>query len=179
MTRRTAREIAVGLGFSLVMNEEFAEDVLEGFFEPEHYKSLADENPLFEAYPDERQLEYIKTLVKLIFNHRLELDSHIAAHSKGWKVERISKTAAAIMRCAICEILYLDDVPTAAAINEAVELAKGYENEDVVSFINGILGSFAHCLEGEILQPPEAAEEPPQAEKEQTENLAKPQMDEK
>ena len=141
------------------MNECFAEDVLEGFFEAEHFESLADENPIFEKYPDKRQLEYIKRLVGLIYDHRLELDKHIADHSKGWKVERISKTATAIMRCAICEILYFEDIPTSVAINEAVELAKGYENEDVVSFINGILGSFARSLEGAGAEEvPEAAE---------------------
>ena len=46
------------------------------------------------------------------------------------------------MRCAVCEILYMDDVPDAAAINEAVELAKGYDDPDTVAFINGVLGGF-------------------------------------
>ena len=57
-------------------------------------------------------------------------------------MERISRTALAVLRCAICEILYMDDVPASAAINEAVELAKGYDEPDTVSFINGVLGGF-------------------------------------
>ena len=54
----------------------------------------------------------------------------------------ISKTALAVLRCALCEILYMEDVPDAAAINEAVELAKGYDEPDTVAFVNGVLGSF-------------------------------------
>ena len=63
------------------------------------------------------------------------------------------------MRCAMCEILYMDDVPNAAAINEAVQLAKGYEEPETVAFINGVLGSF---VRGEV--EPEAEEEQATAE---------------
>ena len=52
----------------------------------------------------------------------------------------MSKTAMAILRCAVSEIMYMDDIPANAAINEAVELAKGYDEPETVSFINGILG---------------------------------------
>jgi len=148
MTRTTAREIAVQLGFSLVMTEQFADELLDDFFDHEHYASLGRENPLFAEYPEKKQMEYIRTVVQLIFDHRVQLDAYIEKYAKGWKVGRISKTAAAIMRCAICEILYMPDIPTAAAINEAVELAKGYEDEDVVAFINGVLGGF---VRGELV----------------------------
>ena len=147
MTRTTAREIAVQLGFSLVISEQFADELMDEFFEKEHYESLGKENPLYSELPDETQMNYIRALVQLIFDHRIELDAYIEKYAKGWKVGRISKTAAAIMRCAMAEILYMPDVPDAAAINEAVELAKGYEDEDVVSFINGVLGGF---MRGEV-----------------------------
>ena len=147
MTRTTAREIAVQLGFSLVISEQFADEMMDGFFEAEHYESLGRENPLYAEFPDEVQMNYIRALVQLIYDHRIELDAYIEKYAKGWKVGRISKTAAAIMRCAMAEILYMPDVPDAAAINEAVELAKGYEDEDVVSFINGVLGGF---MRGEV-----------------------------
>ncbi len=147
MTRTTAREIAVQLGFSLVMTEQFADELLDEFFDREHYESLGKENPLYAEYPERKQMDYIRALVQLVFDHRIELDAYIEKYAKGWKVGRISKTAAAIMRCAMCEILYMPDVPNAAAINEAVELAKGYEDEDVVAFINGVLGGF---IRGEV-----------------------------
>ena len=66
----------------------------------------------------------------------------IRRYARGWKVGRISKTALAVLRTALCEILYMDDIPNAAAINEAVELAKGYDEPDTVSFVNGVLGGF-------------------------------------
>ena len=147
MTRTAAREIAILLGFSTAAGSADAGEALERFFEPEHYASMAEENPLFAETPDDKQMEYIRTLVTLIDEHRAELDGYIASYARGWTVGRIDRTAAAILRCAMSEILWLPDVPNAAAINEAVELAKKYEDEDVVSFINGILGSF---IRGEV-----------------------------
>ena len=142
MTRTAAREIAILLGFSADAESEPTEETLERFFEPEHYASMAEEAPVFAEFPDEKQLDYIRTLVGLIAEHRAELDAYIEKYARGWKVRRIDRTAVAILRCAMSEILWLPEVPNAAAINEAVELAKKYEDEDVVSFINGILGSF-------------------------------------
>jgi N utilization substance protein B len=55
-----------------------------------------------------------------------------------------------VLRCAIAEVLYIDDAPLAAAINEAVELAKRYEEPETVAFINGVLGGF---VRGEGLAP--------------------------
>ena len=147
MTRTAAREIAILLGFSVAAGGADAEETLERFFEAEHYASMAEENPLFAEKPDAHQMNYIRTLVGLIAEHRAELDAYIEKYARGWKVGRIDRTAGAILRCAMSEILWLPDVPNAAAINEAVELAKKYEDEDVVAFINGILGSF---VRGEV-----------------------------
>ena len=141
MTRTTARELAIALGFSVTSGEMSAEEALERFFDREHYATLADENPLFAEYPDKKQMAYIRTMVELIYAHRVELDRAIEQYARGWKTSRISRSAA-VLRCAMCEILYMPDVPDAAAINEAVELAKKYEDADTVAFINGVLGAF-------------------------------------
>ena len=69
------------------------------------------------------------------------------AYSKGWKTNRLPKVNLAILRLAIYEIKYVDDVPASVAINEAVELAKKYSGEGDYSFINGILGSVAKGVE--------------------------------
>ena len=147
MTRTTAREIAIVLGFAAAADGESTEELLERFFDREHYDTLGEENELFSAYPDEKQMDYIRGLVQLISEHRTELDDRIEQYAEGWKVSRISHTAAAILRCAMCEILYLPDVPDAAAINEAVELAKKYEDAETVSFINGVLGGFVRGMQ--------------------------------
>ena len=127
MTRSTAREIAIQLGFAAAATGEAPQDLFERFFDREHYETLAGEDA--------------------IEDHRGEIDDYIRRYAKGWKLERISKTALAVLRCAICEILYMEDVPNAAAINEAVELAKGYDEPDTVSFVNGVLGGF---MRGEL-----------------------------
>ena len=75
--------------------------------------------------------------------HMEELDGYISKYAIGWNLSRISRTARAIMQLAMYECLYVHDVPVSAAINEAVELTRKYEDEDVVAFVNGILGAFA------------------------------------
>lgn len=142
MTRTTAREIAIQLGFALSASGEAPEALLDRFFDPEHYASLAQEDALYAQLPDEKQMDYIRRLVTLTHEHRDEIDEQIRSYARGWKVGRISKTALAVLRTALCEILYMDDIPNAAAINEAVELAKGYDEPDTVSFVNGVLGGF-------------------------------------
>ena len=142
MTRTTAREIAIQLGFAAAATGEEPHDLLERFFEKEHYESLAQEDELYSQAPDERQMAYIARLVTLIDEHRDEIDDQIRTYARGWKIERISKTALAVLRCALCEILYMEDIPDSAAINEAVELAKGYDEPDTVAFVNGVLGGF-------------------------------------
>lgn len=86
---------------------------------------------------------YAKELFEGVDSKTEELDEVINAYSKGWKTNRLPKVNLAILRLAIYEIKYVDDVPASVAINEAVELAKKYSGEGDYSFINGILGSVA------------------------------------
>lgn len=146
MTRTAAREMAVNLIFAAAANPEMApEELLDRFFDPEHYKSLSAEGDRFAEYPDEKQMQYICAMVEGVCEHCEELNEYIRKYARGWRLERISRMAAALLRCAMYEMLYLEDVPPAAAINEAVELAKFYEEPETVSFINGVLGGFARA----------------------------------
>lgn len=140
MKRTTAREIAVQLSFYASTSEKDVDELLNEFFNKEYYDTLADENELFAEYPEKKQQEYISRLVKTVYDYRIQIDKPIEKYAQGWKPERMSKTAMAILRCAVSEIMYMDDIPANAAINEAVELAKGYDEPETVSFINGILG---------------------------------------
>lgn len=142
MTRTTAREIAIQISFAISQSGESADEALEKFFDKEYFSSLAEENELYADYPSKKQLQYIEQIVRGTSDHRYELDEKITKYSRGWKLSRISAIAATIMRTAMFEVLYMDDVPDNAAINEAIELSKGYEEQETVSFINGILGSF-------------------------------------
>ena len=141
MTRTAAREIAVQLLFGADIREmpniQFAED----FLSEENFASLSEECPLYNEFPDEKSLNYIKQIASLADENREEIDASISKFSHGWKLNRISGTALAVLRCAVCEILYMEDIPNGAAINSAVEIAKGYDEPETVKFINGVLGS--------------------------------------
>ena len=91
--------------------------------------------------------KYAKELFEGVDSKIEELDEVINTYSKGWKTNRLPKVNLAILRLAIYEIKYVDDVPASVAINEAVELAKKYSGEGDYSFINGILGSVAKGVE--------------------------------
>ena len=143
MKRTVAREIAARLCFAVSENPSDPAELLSQVFEEEYYDSLKEEDELYESKPDETQLEYINQLVTGISEHSAELDGYIEKYAVGWKFNRISRTAVAIMKLAMYEVLYMPDIPDSASINEAVELAKRYEPPETVSFINGILGSFS------------------------------------
>ena len=72
-----------------------------------------------------------------------DLDELIGKYSNGWSSERMSKISLAILRLSVFEMKYLDDVPMSVSINEAVELAKKYDNDDAPAFINGVLNTLA------------------------------------
>lgn len=142
MTRTAAREMVMRLCFELSALDCPAEEILNTVFEDEYYMTLAPEDKLFKEFPDEKQMEYIKRLLKGLAEHSAELDNYIEKYSAGWKFSRISRTAIAIMKTAMFEVLYVPEIPRKAAVNEAVELAKKYEEPETVPFINGVLGSF-------------------------------------
>ena len=85
--------------------------------------------------------DFARELFDGVSSREQELDDVINKYSKGWKANRLPKVNLAILRLAIYEIKYLDDVPNSVAINEAVELAKKYSGEGDYSFINGVLGA--------------------------------------
>jgi len=149
MRRTVAREIAVRLCFAASENPTDPEEILSETFEDAYYSTLQAEDKLYKIKPDKKQLDYITRLVKGIYEHLAELDGYIDKHSVGWKYGRISRTAAAIIKVAMFEVLYMPDIPDRAAINEAVELAKRYELPETVSFINGVLGSFSRTEKNE------------------------------
>ena len=149
MTRTTAREIAVHFAFELGFTNESAEQLLDKMLTPEAFASIAQVESLYQEFPDEEQLAYIRKVVRGVGEHGYELDLEIEKYAKGWKFSRLPRTATAIMRVAMFEVLYMPEIPNKVAINEAVEIAKGYEEPEVVRYINGILGTFVRTELGE------------------------------
>ncbi|MCK8826627.1 transcription antitermination factor NusB [Natroniella acetigena] len=76
-----------------------------------------------------------------------QIDQVITQNTVGWKVERMGKVDKSIIRLAVYEILYQAEIPVAVSINEAVELAKSFSDQQSSKFVNGVLGNIADALE--------------------------------
>lgn len=133
LTRSEAREQAFMLLFSKSFDDEPFEETME------------DNSEMFVG----GICGYARAVVPGIEEKREEIDNLISSYlKKGWTIRRISKPSLAILRLAFYEIIYIDSVPAAVSVNEAVELAKKY-TIDESGFINGILGSFVRDREGQ------------------------------
>ena len=82
---------------------------------------------------------YAREIVDGIIDHRDDIDDNIVTHSRDWKIERMPAVDRALLRIAVWEILFNDEVPTAVAIDEAVELAKEFSTDDSGAFVHGVL----------------------------------------
>lgn len=131
MKRREAREIT----FCLIFEKDFMPEASCS----EIYSSALD---YFENSEIEKE-EYIFSTFNGVFENIGEIDSLISSSSANWKSERISRVSKAILRLATYEIKYVDDIPVKIAVNEAVELAKKYDDEKAFTFINGVLAKIA------------------------------------
>ncbi len=132
MTRKKAREQAFLLFFEKSFHPETdMEDIIE----------LAIEDDFIESD------SYVEEITRIASEKLLEIDETIEENLKGWKKTRISKVSLAVLRLALCEMLYVDDVPVSVSINEAVELCKQYSGTEDSAFVNGVLGSVARRIE--------------------------------
>ena len=131
MNRRNARKNAFFLVFQMDFNqkEEF-EQARELFFD--HQQEVEEEEKDFILKETEGTKE-----------HLAGIDEMISKKAKKWATGRMSKVDLAILRLAIYEICFSEEIPTSVAINEAIELAKKFSSDEAPSFINGILGSIA------------------------------------
>jgi N utilization substance protein B len=89
--------------------------------------------------PARKRNAFTEDLVRGILAHLEPVDTKIRAYAENWKFERIAIVDRCILRLAIYELLFRDDIPPIVSINEALELAKKYSTEDSTRFINGIL----------------------------------------
>ncbi len=136
MNRRTAREITLCLLFNFSFNtEEKPDELLDLYLQ---YFPDAENGII----PDEiRNDNYISKTYFGVTQKLSEIDALIEKASKNWKPERISRVSRSILRLAVYELLYIDDIPEKVSINEAVELAKRFDEESSYTFVNGILGN--------------------------------------
>lgn len=132
MSRRVLREQLFKLLFRIEFNdiEEMQEQCV--FF----FDDL--DNPI-----EEKDMDFIQKKFDLIMEKLSEIDAQINEKAKGWTSDRMAKVDLTIIRLGVYEILYDEDVPTSVAINEAVELAKKFGQDESYSFVNGVLARFA------------------------------------
>lgn len=130
MTRREIRENI----FKMLFRVEFHEQ-----------NEFSEQFQLFEeelGELSEEKLAYIKDKCNAIVEHVEEIDTAINESTKGWKTTRMGKVDLSIIRLAVYEMKYEEDIPNKVAINEAVELAKQYGTDESASFVNGVLAKF-------------------------------------
>ena len=131
MTRRQLRENV----FKMLFRVEFHDDKEL----PEQLILFEDE---FEQISEDEKI-YMTNKYKDIYAHIEELDAAINEVSKGWKTIRMGKVDLTLIRLAVYEIRFEEEIPVKVSINEAVELAKKYGTDDSPAFVNGILAKFA------------------------------------
>lgn len=138
MTRREIRENV----FALLFRTEFHdEEEMKAQVSSLENRVPADEDG-FESL-SEADREYIQNKVSDILAKLPEIDEAVNSESTGWKTTRMGKADLTIIRLAVYEIKYEEDIPDKVAINEAVELAKRFGTDNSGSFVNGVLAKFA------------------------------------
>ncbi len=133
MSRRVTREMTMKLFYQMEIGHEFECQKIYDYIEENAMKDM--------------DVEYIKNISSKFIGGIEQVDEIIGKCSKRWSVKQISKIDLSILRLAVSEMMYADDINTGISINEAVELAKTYGGENSPSFINGVLGSAANELE--------------------------------
>jgi len=136
MSRRIAREYAIQFLFSIDFHRaDDTDKQLEEFLLHKEEHLEEEESAL-----NKSSKEYTIEVVKGTLQHLDEIDKLIEFHTTGWKKERIAKVDLAILRLAIYEIVFNNEVPDSVAANEAIELAKKFSTDESGSFVNGVLG---------------------------------------
>ncbi|MDH7482264.1 MAG: transcription antitermination factor NusB [Armatimonadota bacterium] len=126
-SRRAARELALNVLYQVDIARIPPQEALD--------------TALINAKLEESSAKFAEELVKGTLEHLKEIDERLKRLSVGWELQRQPAVDRNILRMAIFEILYLDQIPPSVSINEAVELAKKYSTEDSGRFVNGVLGA--------------------------------------
>ena len=135
---------------STLKRREAREQVLGLLFETE-FRADETSTEIFAISVEDREIpndDYIKKAYFGICDNKDEIDETIGRHAKGWKTSRLTRISRSVLRLAIYEMLYENEIPYSVSINEAVELCKKYDEEKARPFINGVLNAVKNELEG-------------------------------
>ena len=129
MSRKEARELLMQLLYQMELMNDHSTETKDAYLE--------------KNFKEKGHKDYAAQLLELVLSKKDEVDAKINEHSNKWTTSRMPKVDVAILRLATVELLYMDDIPDAVAINEAVDMAKKYSADESKAFINGILGNIA------------------------------------
>lgn len=129
MSRRDTRETAMKLLFQMSINKESVNEVIDNFKDS------------YEEELSSIDFSYVTMVMQGVQDNIVSIDEVIEKNLRNWKIDRIPKIDLAILRLAVYEIKYNEEVPQNVAINEAIELSKKYCDDKSSSFINGVLDS--------------------------------------
>jgi transcription antitermination protein NusB len=148
--RRTARRLALDVLYEAEIRDRLPLEALEarereGWVIPGAEEAAADapEHAL-EQSPAE-VIEYARALVAGVQAHQADIDALIVKYADRWALQRMPVVDRTVLRMALCELLWGEDIPVAVAINEAVELVKSLSTDDSGRFVNGVLGRIAEA----------------------------------
>ena len=133
--RRSGRQLALRTLFQIDVGNTAAEDAIALSFASSRVSSDTQ--------------TFARELVEGAVAHREHIDQLIGRYARGWTLDRMANVDRNVLRLAICELLYMPDIPPSVAVDEAVELAKTYSTAESGRFVNGILGNLVRHLEEE------------------------------
>lgn len=136
MSRSISRKLAMQFLFQIEFQLEIIDEQIAHFVDSVGESEMVDRT-------------YFDSIIKGVIDKKDELDKMIESNTNGWTIDRISKTDLAILRVAIYEMFYRDDIPVGVAINEAVEITKEFSPKESPSFVNGILGKLSRGMDNE------------------------------
>ncbi|MCY9668221.1 transcription antitermination factor NusB [Paenibacillus alginolyticus] len=143
MKRRVAREIAVQSLYQIQMNEATPQEAVQiAIHEAEN-----DNETELNFSGDKIDPLYIIELVEGTYSNKVRIDELLEEYLKGWAMDRLSRIDREVLRLAVYEMLYRDDVPPKVVVNEAIDLAKHYGTEESGKFVNGVLGKMIKEVE--------------------------------
>jgi transcription antitermination protein NusB len=146
--RRAARRLALDVLYEAEIRDLLPREAFAARREEGWVVEIPDEEaPGIEEEPTEGAIGYARVLIEGVQSHQAEIDMLITRYADRWAIQRMPVVDRNLVRIAVFELLFDDDVPVPVAINEAVELAKELSTEDSGRFVNGLLGRIAEDRE--------------------------------
>ncbi|MCM3040242.1 transcription antitermination factor NusB [Paenibacillus motobuensis] len=143
MKRRLAREIAVQSLYHMEMNEVEAQEAVRMLIA----EATGENESEVEIKNVDQAEEFVLELVNGTWSRKEEIDRVLSDYLKGWQISRLSKVDRQVLRLAVYEMVYRDDVPGKVAVNEAIEVAKHFGTGESGKFVNGVLGKMVHEID--------------------------------